>query len=75
MHIFETLKHFIITTPYYNFIDCIAKMAGKESLNNLSVDDVAMTLYEHLCNQRVDILKIVAILMGINRDAVTGKSK
>ena len=50
-------------------------MAGKESLNNLSVDDVAMTLYEHLCNQRVHILKIVAILMGINRDAVTGKSK
>ena len=62
MHIFETLKHFIITKPYYNFIDCIAKMARKESLNNLSVDDVAMTLYEHLCNQRVDIFKMLRFL-------------
>ena len=34
-----------------------------------------MTLDEHLCNQRLDILKLVAILMGINRDAVNGKSK
>ena len=50
-------------------------MASKESLNNLSSDDLAMTLDEHLCNQRVDILKIVAILMGINRDAVNGKLK
>ena len=38
-------------------------MASKESLKNLSVDDLAMTLDAHLCNQRVDILKIVAILM------------
>ena len=50
-------------------------MASKESFNYLSVDDLAMTLDEHLCNQRVDILKIIAILMGINRDAVNGKSK
>ena len=50
-------------------------MASKESLNNLLVDDLAMTLDEHLFNQRVDILKIVAILMGINRDVVNGKSK
>ena len=50
-------------------------MASKESLNNLSVDDLAMTLDEYLCNQRVDILKIVPILMGINRDIVNGKSK
>ena len=50
-------------------------MTGKESFNNLSVDDLAMTLDEHLCNQRVDMLKIVVILMGINRDAVNGKSK
>ena len=50
-------------------------MTSKESFNYLSVDDLAMTLDEHLCNQRVDILKIIAILMGINRDAVNGKSK
>ena len=30
-------------------------MSNKESLNNLSVDDLAMTLDEHLCNQTVDI--------------------
>ena len=34
-----------------------------------------MTLDEHLCNQTVDNLKTVAILMGINRDAVNAKSK
>ena len=50
-------------------------MASKESLNNLSVNDLAMTLDEYLCNQRVDILKIAAILTGINRDIVNGKSK
>ena len=50
-------------------------MASKESLNNLSGDDLAVTLDEHLCNQRVDISKIVAILMEMNRDAVNGKSK
>ena len=50
-------------------------MASKESLNNLSGDDLAVTLDEHLCNQRVDTSKIVAILMEINRDAVNGKSK
>ena len=33
-----------------------------------------MTLDEQLCNQTVDILKIVAILMGINSDAVNTKS-
>ena len=31
------------------------KMASKESLNNLSVNDLAMTLDEQLCNQRIDI--------------------
>ena len=61
--------------PYYNFVDCITKMASKESLNNLSVEDLNITLYKHLRNQRVDILRIVAILMGINRDAVNAKSK
>ena len=61
---------------YYNFIDyCIIKMANKESLNDLSVDDLAMTLDENLCNQTVDVLKIVAIFMKINRDAVNRKSK
>ena len=50
-------------------------MSNKKSLNNLSVDDLTMTLDEHLCNQTVDILKIVVILMGINLDAVNGKSK
>ena len=44
-------------------------------MNNLSVDDLPMTLDEHLCNQTVDNLKTVAILMGINRDAVNAKSK
>ena len=34
-----------------------------------------MTLNEHLWNQGVDTLKIVPILMDINRDAVNGKSK
>ena len=56
-------------------MDCVIKMASKESLKNLSVDDLAMILDEDLCNQRVDVLKIVAILMGINRDALNGKSK
>lgn len=50
-------------------------MASKESLNNLSADDLAMTLNERLCNQRVAIFKIAAILMWINGDAVNGKSK
>ena len=50
-------------------------MASKESLNNLSADDLVMTLKEHLCNQRVAIFKIAATLMGINCDAVNGKSK
>ena len=44
-------------------------------MNNLSVDDLPMTLDEHLCNQTVHNLKTVAILMGINRDAVNAKSK
>ena len=44
-------------------------------MNSLSVDDLPMTLDEHLCNQTVDNLKTVAILMGINRDAVNAKSK
>ena len=44
-------------------------MASKESLNNLSAGDLAMTLNEDLCNQRVAIFKITAILMGINCDA------
>ena len=48
-------------------------MANIESLNYSSVDDLAMTLDEHLCNQALDILKIVAILKLINRDAVNGK--
>ena len=61
--------------PYCNFVDCITKITSKESLNNLSVEDLAMTLYKHLRNQTVDILKIVAILMEINRDAVNTKSK
>ena len=34
--------------PYYNFISCITKKTSLESLNNLSVDDPAMTLDEHL---------------------------
>ena len=34
-----------------------------------------MKLDEHLCNQTVDILKIVVILMEINRDALDAKSK
>ena len=38
-----------------------------------SVDDLAMTLDEHLSNQTLDILKIVAILKVINREAVNGK--
>ena len=50
-------------------------MANKESLNNLSVDDLAMKLDEHLCNQTVYILKILAILMEINRVTVNAKSK
>ena len=50
-------------------------MANKKTLNQLSVDDLAMTLDEHLCNQTEDILKIAAILMGINRETVNGISK
>ena len=66
---------FITTEPYYNFIDCITKIASKEGLNNLSADDLAMTLDEHFCNQKVDILKLLRFFMGINCDAVNGKSK
>ena len=44
-------------------------------MNNLSVDDLKMKLGEDLCDQTIDILKIVAILMGINRDDVNAKSK
>ena len=51
----------------------MTKMANKESLNELSVDDLAVD--EQLRNQTEDILKIVAIFMGINRNAVNGKSK
>ena len=50
-------------------------MTNEETLNNLLVDDLTMKLGEHLCNQTIDILKIVAILMGINRDDVNAKSK
>ena len=65
---------FITTKPYYNFADyCITKIANKESLNDLSVQDLAMTLDEHLCNQTVAILKIIAVLMGINRYTVNAK--
>ena len=39
------------------------------------MDDLAMTLHEHPRNSKVDILRIVAILLTINRDAVSGKSK
>ena len=34
--------------PYYNFISRITKKTSSESLNNLSVDDLAMTLDEDL---------------------------
>ena len=44
------------------------------SLNNLSVADLAMKLDKHLCNQTLDILKIVAILKEINRVAQNAKS-
>ena len=50
-------------------------MTNEETLNNLLVDDLTMKLGKHLCNQTIDILKIVAILMGINRDDVNAKSK
>ena len=50
-------------------------MANKESLNYLSADDQEMKLDKHLCTQTVDILKIVAMLMGINLNAVNAKSK
>ena len=50
-------------------------MTNKKSLNDLSVDDLAMTLHEYLCNQTVDISRIFAILMGIHRVAVNVKSK
>ena len=67
---------FFNTKLYYNVIDhCITKMANKESLNNLSVDNWAMTLDKHLCNQPADILKVVGVFMGINRDDVNGESK
>ena len=61
----------MITTKPYNFIDCVTKTTSKESLSNLSVDDLALD--EHLYNPRVDILKIAAILMSANCDAVNGK--
>ena len=35
------------------------------------MDDLAMTLHEHPRNSKVDILRIVAILLTINRDAWT----
>ena len=54
----------MITTKPYNFIDCVTKTTSKESLSNLSVDDLALD--EHLYNHGVDILKIAAILMSAN---------
>ena len=53
----------------------ITKIANKEILNNLSVDNLAIKLDEHLINQAVNILKIVAVLMGIIHDVVNVKSK
>ena len=44
-------------------------------MNDSSVDDLAITLDEHLCNQTVDILKIVVVRVGTNRDMVNGKLK
>ena len=44
-------------------------------MNNLSVDNLAIKLDEHLINQAVNILKIVAVLMGIIHDVVNVKSK
>ena len=43
--------------------------------NLLNEHDLDMTLDQHLSNQKVDILKIVAIVMRINLDAVNVKSK
>ena len=44
-------------------------------MNYLSADDQKVKLDKHLRNQTVDILKIVAMLMGINLNAVNAKSK
>ena len=66
MHIFETLNFIILY---------ITKIANKEILNNLSVDNLAIKLDEHLINQAVNILNIVAVLMEISHDVVNVKSK
>ena len=66
---------FITSKPCCSAIDSITKKENKEILSNLLNErDLDMT-DQHLSNQKVDILKIVAIVMRINLDAVNVKSK
>ena len=50
-------------------------MAAHTHLKEQSVDDLASLLDKQLANQWLNILNIIATLMGINREAIKNKSK
>lgn len=50
-------------------------MAAYTNLEEQSVDDLASLLDKQLPNQWLNILNIVATLMGINGEAIKNKSK
>lgn len=50
-------------------------MAVNTNLEEQSVDDLASLLDKQLANQWLNILNIIATLMGINREAIKNKSK
>ena len=50
-------------------------MAAYTNLEEQSVDDLASLLDKQLANQWLNILNVIATLMGINREAIKNKSK
>lgn len=50
-------------------------MAVNTNLEEQSVDDLASLLDKQLANQWLNILNVIATLMGINREAIKNKSK
>ena len=50
-------------------------MAVNTNLEEQSDDDLASLLDKQLANQWLNILNVIATLMGINREAIKNKSK
>lgn len=50
-------------------------MAVNTNLEEQSVDDLASLLDKQLANQWLNILNVIATLMGINCEAIKNKSK